>query len=655
MIVGTAGHIDHGKTSLVKALTGVDADRLKEEKARGITIDLGYAYQALPGGDVLGFVDVPGHEKFIHNMLAGATGIDHVLLAIAADDGPMPQTREHLAILSLLGLTSGVVALTKVDRVDAARREAALGEVRQLLAGSAQAGFEIIAVSSTSGEGVDALRSHLHAAAAAQARTAVAPREGAPFRLAIDRAFTLEGVGTVVTGTVFDGCVRVGDRLALSPLGVEVRVRGLHVQNRRAESGTRGQRCALNIVAPQLERRDIARGTWLLTPALHAPTQRIDARLHLLASEARALAHWSPVHVHLGTAHVNGRVALLQEAPLAPGEHALVQLVLDAPVGALHGDRFILRDQSARRTLGGGRVLDASPPERGRRKPQRAATLAALELVTPQAALDALLACAPAGVELAWFARLFKLDDSALAPLLRASLAHVLRVEAGASCAFGTAHWQQLAEQAIGALATYHARLPDSAGANLQELRGLMPQRPALNVLARLMDTALAQQRVLRAGARFQLPGHRASLAEAEQRLWERARPALQTAGLAVPQVPELARDLQVADDTLRTLFCRLARMGELHRVRREVFLLPETVAMLAAQTESLALAQPRGVVTVGPFREATGLHRNLGIPMLEFFDRHGFTMRMKDGRRVRQPSTTVFGGAPAAREEPLS
>ena len=653
MIVGTAGHIDHGKTSLVKALTGVDADRLKEEKARGITIDLGFAYQPLPSGDVLGFIDVPGHEKFIHNMLAGATGIDHVLLVVAADDGPMPQTVEHLAILDLLGLDRGVVALTKVDRVDVQRREAATAEVRALLAGRAQADFPIVAVSSVSGEGVAELRAHLYAAASSAASSVAARRGDGPFRLAIDRSFTLDGIGTVVTGTVFDGTVNVGDRLTISPLGVEVRVRGLHAQNRKADRASPGQRCALNIAAPQLDRRDIARGQWLLTSKLHAPTQRIDARLALLPGEARVLRHWTPVHVHLGAVEVNGRIALLRDAPLQPGESALVQLVLDQPVGALHGDRFIVRDQSARRTLGGGRVLDPFAPERGCRKPQRFELLAALEADTPQAALDRLLPCSPAGVDLGWFARLYQLDDAALAPLLDASAAKLLR-GGGESRAFSPAHWQQIAEQALTALARYHERQPDSAGANLQELRSLMPQRPALATVASALDTALLEQRVLRVGARYQLGGHQVSLSPAEQQLWERSRPLLDAAGLAPPQVPELARDLHVDEDALRSLFCRLARMGQLHRVRREVFFLPHTVAHLAAQTEALASTQARGVVTVGPFRETTGLHRNLGIPMLEFFDRSGFTMRLRDGRRVRRDSVAVFGEVPAVLTEPI-
>ncbi len=653
MIVGTAGHIDHGKTALVKALTGVDADRLKEEKARGITIDLGYAYQPLPGGEVLGFIDVPGHEKFIHNMLAGATGIDHVLLVVAADDGPMPQTREHLEILDQLGLVHGAVVLTKIDRVDAARRDAALAEVQQMLAGRAQAAFPIFPLSSVSGDGLAALRAHLQAAAEAVNSTkgnrehdASDSDSASPFRLAIDRSFTLGGIGTVVTGTVFDGRVSVGDRLVVSPLGLEVRVRSLHAQDRPASSGWRGQRCALNLVAPQLEQRRIERGQWLLHPALHAPTQRFDARLKLLPSEARALRHWTPVHLHLGTAHVNGRVALLQDGVLQPGDEALVQLVLDQAVGALHGDRFILRDQSARRTLGGGRVLDSSPPDRGRRKPQRAAWLGALQAPSPQAALAQLLDASPAGIDMAWFTRLFKCGPASAAPWLAAAGAQVLAGAgtAGAAQAFSAAHWQQLTDGALLALAAYHQRQPDSAGANPQELRGLLAQRPALAVVNALLATAIGQQRVLRIGARFQLADHHVTLSAVEQQLWQRARPQLDLAGLTPPQVPELARALGVDEARLRTLFCRLARLGQLHRVRREVFFLPQTVALLAAQTEALAQATPRGVLTVGPFRDSTGLQRNLGIPMLEFFDRAGFTMRLKDGRRLRQASAAVFG-----------
>ncbi|MDQ3196506.1 MAG: selenocysteine-specific translation elongation factor, partial [Pseudomonadota bacterium] len=286
MIIGTAGHIDHGKTALVKALTGIDADRLQEEKARGITIDLGFAYKPLPSGEILGFVDVPGHEKFIHNMLAGATGIDYALLVIAGDDGPMPQTLEHLAIVDLLHLTRGSVALTKIDTITDARIDEVSAQIRAQLAGTTLAAAPLFPVSAITGAGIEALDRHLRQAAAELANTHTTSGK---FRLAVDRCFTLAGIGIVVTGTVFSGQVAAGDRLVVSPAGIAVRVRGIHAQNQLAVSGRRGQRCALNLAGLQLEKNDIQRGNWIVAEAAHAPTSRLDVRLQVLASEAKAL------------------------------------------------------------------------------------------------------------------------------------------------------------------------------------------------------------------------------------------------------------------------------------------------------------------------------------------------------------------------------
>src|SRR5438132_12072482 len=414
MIIGTAGHIDHGKTALVRALTGVDTDRLKEEKARGISIDLGFAYLPAPGGAVLGFVDVPGHERFVHNMLAGATGIDFVLLVVAADDGVMPQTREHLEIIDLLGVKGGAVALTKIDRVGSARVAAVWAEIEVLLRGTALAGSPVFALSSTTGDGVPALRAHLEVMAASP------PPAGAAdgcFRLAVDRCFTLSGSGTVVTGTVFSGSVGVGDHLLVSPPGWEVRVRSIHAQNRAAERGVAGQRCALSLVG--VEKKDIARGDWVLDPAVHAPTARFDASLKLPPSAARALRHWTPVHVHLGAAEAMGHVSLLQATGIEPGGSGYAQIVLDRPIGALRGDRFILRDQSAQQTLAGGVVLDPFAPARKARTPARPAVLAALERPIISDALQPLLNDAPAGVDLSWFAHSFNLRAKAAETLYR--------------------------------------------------------------------------------------------------------------------------------------------------------------------------------------------------------------------------------------------
>ena len=308
MIIGTAGHIDHGKTALVRALTGVETDRLPEEQARGITLDLGFAYQEIDSGEVLGFVDVPGHERLMHNMVAGAAGIDYVILVVAADDGPMPQTREHLEILDLLGLERGLVALTKIDRVPPARVSQAAAEVRALLQGRALAEAPVFPVNALSGDGIAPLARHLHGAAA----DLPARRGDGRFRLAVDRSFSIAGAGTVVTGIVLDGRVRPGDRLLVSPAGHPVRVRRLHAQGRPAQEGRAGQRCALNLA--DLHRDAVGRGDLVLAPALHLPTRRLDLRLRVLAGEPAPLKHWTPVHCHLGAAHLTGRVAELDEA-----------------------------------------------------------------------------------------------------------------------------------------------------------------------------------------------------------------------------------------------------------------------------------------------------------------------------------------------------
>ncbi|MFC3571478.1 selenocysteine-specific translation elongation factor, partial [Paracoccus simplex] len=375
MIVGTAGHIDHGKTALVKVLTGTDADRLAEEKARGITIELGFAYADLGGGRVTGFVDVPGHEKFVHTMLAGAGGIDLALLVVAADDGIMPQTREHLAILDLLGITRGLVALTKADLAEPARIVALTAEIAALLAPTGLAGAPVFPVSSLTGAGIAALRAAL---AEAEAQTATRAT-GARFRMAVDRSFTLAGAGTVVTGTVLSGRVAAGDHVTVSPSGLAARLRGIHAQNRKADAGLAGQRCALNLAGEGVTREAIHRGDVVLDPALHAPTQRIDVNLRVLDSEPKPLATWFPARLHLGAAETGARIVPL-EGPIAPGATGLAQIVLDRPVAAAWGERFILRDTSARRTIGGGSLIDLRPPARRRARPERLALLRAMAL-----------------------------------------------------------------------------------------------------------------------------------------------------------------------------------------------------------------------------------------------------------------------------------
>ena len=435
MIIGTAGHIDHGKTTLVRALTGVETDRLKEEKARGISIELGYAYSPLPNGDVLGIIDVPGHEKFVHTMAAGAVGIDHALLVVAADDGVMPQTIEHLEIIQLLGVRRGSVALTKVDRVLPGRIADVRHEIEAILSVTALADSPIFETNAAQAgdAGVQALRDHLHV----QAQMMNArPRDGL-FRLAVDRAFTLPGQGTVVTGTVFNGVVKAGDTLVHSGTGQSVRVRSIHAQNQSSETGSAGQRCALNLAG--ITKEEIERGDWILDARLMQATDRIDLHLHLL-SEAPQLTQWTPVHVHLGTKHTTAHVALLQDEAIEPGTEARVQLVLDSPVLALPGDRIILRNAQASRTIAGGMVLDPYAPARKRRSAERMAYLDAMEQLITRHDFTALVAQAPHGIARS---QLMRLSGHALQD---ASLAHTIELPAAAGDALilGQQRWQQL-------------------------------------------------------------------------------------------------------------------------------------------------------------------------------------------------------------------
>jgi selenocysteine-specific elongation factor len=627
VIVGTAGHIDHGKTTLVKALTGVDADRLKEEKARGITLDLGYAYTPLPDGEVLGFIDVPGHEKLVHNMLAGATGIDFVLLVVAADDGTMPQTREHLAILNLLGLSRGAVALTKIDCVPEERVAQAQEEVESLLQGTPLEGSPIFPLSAVSGAGVEALREHLNVVA-----TTLPPRAATGnFRLAVDRCFTLAGTGTVVTGTVFSGTVHVGDQLLLSPAGIAVRVRGIHAQNRASETGLTGQRCALNLAGTDFGKQDVRRGDWVLAELAHGPTQRLDVRLHLLAGAAQPLRHWSPVHFHLGAVDVMARVALLEHDVLQPGETGLAQIVLDRTIGALRGDRFIIRDQSASRTVGGGRVLDPFPPERKRRTPERLAVLAALERPTVHAVLQDMLEAIPTGIDLDRFAL-----SCNLSPVELEALCRDVDMVVVDGTAFAAQVWESLRQAALERLAEVHRLAPDQFGPDASSLRKMAAPRLPRAIFASLLGTLRDEGCIMQSGPWLHLPEHRITLVPADQAIWQKAAPLLLDQPFQPPRVRDLADTLKVDEARIRILLQQLVAMGEVYRVAHDHYFMPQPVEQLAAIARDIAAVQPDGKITAALFRDRIGTGRKLAIQILEFLDAGAITRRAGDAHYLR-------------------
>jgi selenocysteine-specific elongation factor len=634
MIIGTAGHIDHGKTALTGALTGVDTDRLKEEKERGISIDLGFAYLPTPDGTMLGFVDVPGHEKFVHNMLAGATGIDFVLLAVAADDGVMPQTREHLAIVDLLGIRRGIVALTKADLAPPERRAEVAQEIAHALTGTGLAGAEIVPVSVVSHEGIDALRDRLFAAS----RETGVPSAPGRFRLAADRAFTLAGAGTIVTGTVLSGAVHVGDRVTISPSGLGARVRSIHAQNRPAERGMAGERCALNLSGDGISKEAIARGDVVLDPDLHAPADRIDATLRVLASERKPVTQWMPVRLHHAASDVAARVVLLGDA-IAPGREGVVQLVLDHPIAAAAHDRFVLRDTTAQRTIAGARFLDLRAPARKRRTPERIAQLEACAIEDPQAALVALLDRPPGHVDLAAFAR-----DRALGivQIDAAAAQGVVRIE-GSTIGLSPAAWLRLRRTLHATLEAFHKDNPDRAGIGLERLRLQLEPRLPVPAFTAMLQSLARTHEVSLDGAFARLPGHAVGLAPRDETLWAQVEPMLGAAErFRPPRVRDIAGLTGASDADIRRLLKLLGRIGKVDEVAPDHFFLRDTVAEMAGIVADVAAHGDREF-SAAEFRDRLDNGRKVAIQILEFFDRHGVTLRRGDLRRLNPQRLGLF------------
>ncbi len=639
MIVGTAGHIDHGKTSLVRALTGVDTDRLKEEQRRGITIELGFAYLPRPSGDIIGFVDVPGHERLVHTMLAGATGIDFALLVVASDDGVMPQTREHLAIIDLLGIRRGVVALSKCDVATAERLTEVDAQIRATLAGTGLADAEIVPVSTVTDEGIAELLAHLDKAAI---ETGVRSADGR-FRLAIDRSFSLRGAGTVATGTVLSGRVSVGDRVLVSPPGIEARVRSVHAQNTSATLGLAGQRCALALVGSKIDPESVERGAVVLDPTLHHPVSRIDATLTLLASERKALSQWLPVKFHHGSAERNARVLILRSGGVAPGQTDYAQIVLDRPAAMAAGDRFILRDSAATRTIGGGVILDLRPPERNRTTPARREELNILCGGDPKRMVRQMLEAGHGIVDISAFYR----DRAAAAELVEETVRDLdLVTFADGDRVVGMlqASWQRYAADAVAALGRFHAEKPDLPGLGQERLRlALTPRLPA-TVYVQALYRLVAEGQVALDRSWVRRPGHEVRLSDEEELIWSRIKPLLNGGErFRPPRVRDIAKAQRIDEGFLRRLFKLAARRGDVDEIAPDHYFLGPTVIEMADVARDLAASGAGGEFTVIAFRDRLDNGRKVAIQILEFFDRQGLTMRRGDIRRINPHKRDLF------------
>ncbi|MCD4689517.1 MAG: selenocysteine-specific translation elongation factor [Desulfuromonadaceae bacterium] len=632
LILGTAGHTDHGKTSLVKALTGTNTDRLKEEKERGITIELGFAHLELPGDLQFGIVDVPGHERFVRAMVAGVGGMDLVVLVIAADEGIMPQTREHLEICQLLGVKKGLVALTKCDMVDEEWLQLVTEEVGDYLAGSFLEEAAIIPVSSKTSQGLDDLKSALGLLAnEVQEKSA----DGS-FRLPVDRVFTVPGFGTVVTGTLLSGEITTGEEVEVLPSGLTSRVRSVQSHGQKTETGMAGQRLAVNMQGA--DHNELSRGDVVVPRGVFRATRTVDARIDYLASAPRDLKHRATLRLHSATYEVSAQVILLDRDTLAPGDSAFVQLRLKTPVLLLPGDNFIVRSYSPQITVGGGAVIDPAPPRRRRRSAQ------ALELLQ---ALDD----GDNGDKLLLLAQESLLSGLTLEELIIRSGLSAKKIEAPLSGMLSKGHIVQairkprifLAQEAFetlkGLLVTglekYVQENPLKEGIGKEELKAQIPKRSDVRFFEALLSALEKEKKVIVDRDLIKIPGHRASAAVDQAAILAKLEEALQQAGIEPPSIKVLGELVRCNEKTVLEHLILLHRESRAVKITADLFYAPQPLQSL--QEKLIAFLKENKEITPPGFRELTGLSRKYMIPLLGYFDQEKVTLRIDDKRVLRK------------------
>lgn len=642
LVIATAGHVDHGKTSLIRQLTGTDTDTLAEEKKRGLTINPGFAYHHFsdPAEEsrqlALGFVDVPGHADFIHNMLAGVGSVQHALLVVACDDGIMPQTREHLAILNLLGIRNLTIALSKIDRCSTEQTEQVQAELDVLLLSDHFHEPQYFPVDNISGKGVAELKQHLETLALARAGSEEGDDAFAT-RFLIDRSFTVRGIGTVVTGTLRAGELRVDDRLILSANSQEVRVRGLQLDQQQLQRVGPGQRAAVNITANHDE---INRGDWLAEADNFSPCYRMDVLLELL-EDSTPLRQNTQYHLYLGASH---HVVNLRNLS---GKESIYQIRCPEPMHAHQGDRFILRDPAGRKTLGGGKVLDIFVPRKGRSEDKRIEELK-IKSKDFQQALPLLLNHGPTGIDLHRFKVNYNLTTSASKNLLQKSDHDVVEIPVAGSSwprLLSHSHFENLSQLIIETIESFHLENPQLQGISESSLSSALAFPGSHLLLSGLLNRLVEHSLLERSGTLLHLPGHQASLSAEEKEFLEKIHPVLEEHGRIPPRTRELVEITGIPLKPLERILKQCTRSGVLVQVAANRHFLPSTIAELAEFTEKLATQSgPDGGFSVIQFRDASGIGRNLCIEILEYFDRAGFTRRDENTRFIRTQKENIFG-----------
>ena len=632
IILGTAGHIDHGKTSLIKALSGIDTDRLKEEKERGITIELGFASLDLPGGQHLGIVDVPGHEKFVKNMVAGATGIDIVAMVIAADEGVMPQTREHMEICTLLGIQHGLIVMTKIDMVDEEWMELALDDIRDFSRGSFLEDAPILAVSSLTGQGMPELLAALDQIAGSIPER---PTSGL-FRLPIDRVFTMKGFGTVITGTLVSGTVKVGDTIMVYPSGITSKVRGIQVHNRSATQAEAGMRTAINFQG--LDRAAVQRGEVLSSPGALIDSYMVDVSFHYLAGNKKPLKNRTLVRFHTGTSEVMGYLILLEQDELMPGHATVAQLRLDAPVALVKDDRFVIRSYSPVRTIGGGQVLNPTPRKHKRLKAEIVEGVKHLADTDPEKVVSfQVLQADHRGVAFSHLKIMTNLTDKQLETILQLLLSRktVIQIDRENRIFIHQEIFDKLKQQTAEHLSAYHAANPLKAGMPKEELKSKFPPGSNVKLFNLVLNQMIKSGKLIQEENTVRLDEHRVSLGQDQADVRDKILKTYRDGNLQPPYFREIIKSLDLDPQHAKDILMHLVEEGQIIKTKEDLYF--HAAAVDELKRRLVAFLETHGEITTPQFKEMTGASRKYVIPLIEYFDAKNVTLRIGDSRKLRK------------------
>ncbi len=639
IILGTAGHIDHGKTALIKALTGVNTDRLKEEKERGITIELGFASMDLPSGQHLGIVDVPGHEKFVKNMVAGATGIDLVAMIIAADEGVMPQTREHMEICTLLGITHGLVVLTKIDLVDDEWLELVKDDVEIFTRGTFLEGAPIVPVSAVTGDGMDTFIETLDGLS-----SQVPSRSSAGlFRLPVDRVFSMKGFGTVITGTLISGKVTVGETIMIYPSKTTSKVRGIQVHNQSVNQAEAGMRTAINFQG--LEKTSITRGEVLSGPGVLKPSYMLDVSIHYLKSNKKPIKNRGRVRFHTGTNEILGILVLLDRDELLPGETTVAQTRLDIPVAVMMGDRFVIRSYSPVRTIGGGQILNPIPPKHKRFRPEVVDGLTHTPDKTPDQLVEFYSEMSEfRGISVTDLRLMTNLPEKQLEKTLQELLSkkRIILVDKENRSFIHANSFDQAKQNAVEYLAAYHRVNPLKAGMPKEELKSKFPRYLGAKLFNLVLNGLIKEKRLIQAEDMVHLAEHKVSLGGDQADLQKKMLETYEKSGLEPPYFRDITKSLNMDPNRAKDMLALLIKEGRIIKTKDDLYFHAHVVDALKQRLVDFLKANEE--ITTPQFKEIAGVSRKYLIPLLEYFDATNLTLRVGDVRKLRKAQSGKNG-----------